>query len=410
MMLALAAILTLTSCGTSSSGSEPVAWLPDVTPTPTLAPVVDPVSTPSAAQGGANPVTLSDAERRRIQPNELGAIPVVMYHGFTTKEEYLDDWTLTPDMFLEQIQWLYDHDFYITPLADLIDNEISVPAGKHPVVLTFDDATAGQFKLLEDDDGTFYPDPETAVGVLEGFIAEHPDFGRGGLFSIVPNNCFNYEGQVATCEQRLIWLAEHGYEMANHTWWHENLQVVSNELLFQQVGDTKIWLDERVPGDANLSNVLVLPFGAWPDNDEQIGYLLNGFRYEGQDIGLVAFVEVGAGPSPSPSSGDWTRRSIPRFNSDPGAWAMWTERFENGEVTLYTSDGNPATVTVPNELPDDIAGQWDPEWASSYGMEVIRYDLSENATSSTTPDLANVRHRRATRSFRSRYRVVAPPA
>ncbi len=320
------------------------------------------------------PLTLGAVELARYRPNELGRIPILMYHAFTNDEAYLDDWTVTPEIFRQHLEWLYEHDFYIIPLVDMINNEIKAPPGKHPVVITFDDASSRQFRLIHAESGEFVPDPTTAVGVMESFFDAHPDFGRGGLFAVVPNNCFRYDEEVVTCEERLTWLAEHGYEIANHTWWHENLHTVTDDEFKEQVGKTKIWIDERVTGRSNLSNVLVLPFGEWPRSEDQVQMLREGFVYGGQDIVIAGVVEVGGGPSPSPSSGTWSRRAIDRINTDPETWAYWTGRIESGAVTLFTSDGNPATVTIPDALPEDIAGHWDPEWASAYGMRVIRYD------------------------------------
>lgn len=321
------------------------------------------------------PVTLGADDLATYRPNELGRIPILMYHAFTNDEAPLDDWTVTPEIFRQHLEWLYEHDFYIIPLVDMINNEIKAPPGKHPVVLTFDDASSRQFRLIRNGHGEFQPDPTTAVGVMESVFDAHPDFGRGGLFAVVPNNCFRYDEEVATCEERLTWLAEHGYEIANHTWWHENLHTVSDDEFREQVGKTKIWIDERVAGRSNLSNVLVLPFGEWPRSEAQVQMLREGFVYGGQDIVIAGVVEVGGGPSPSPSSGTWSRRAIDRMNTDPETWAYWTGRIESSEVTLFTSDGNPATVTIPDALPEDIAGHWDPEWASAYGMQVIRYDV-----------------------------------
>ena len=335
-----------------------------------------PVATAPSGVGGAVevPVTLGADDLARFKPNELGRIPILMYHAFTTNEAYLDDWTVTPETFSQHLEWLFEHDFYIIPLVDMINNEIKAPPGKHPVVITFDDASSRQFCLIHNDAGDLVPDPDTAVGIMESFFAAHPDFGRGSLFAMVPNNCFQYDDEVVTCEERLDWLAERGYEIANHTWWHKNLHTVTGESFREQVGKTKIWIDERVAGRSNLSNVLVLPFGEWPRSEHQVQMLREGFVYGGQDIIIAGVVEVGGGPSPSTSSGKWSRRLIKRINTDPETWSYWTGRIEAGEVTLFTSDGNPATVTIPNELPDAIAGDWDPEWASAYGMEVIRYE------------------------------------
>jgi len=379
-LLGLVLLLPLISAcgGAVDRKGQQVAW--SAVPTAVDPGAVTASSTPAQTGVGAAmepPVILGPDDLTRIKPNELGRIPVLMYHAFTTNEDLLDEWTVTYDTFHQHLQWLYDNDFHITSLASLINNEISVPPGKHPVVLTFDDASPGQFRLLKDDQGKLQPDPTSAVGVMEAFFAGHPGFGRGGMFAVVPLNCLQYEGEEATCEQRLTWLANNGYEIGNHTWWHENLHTVSDELLMEQVGRTKIWIDERVSGDANLSNVLILPFGEWPRNDWQVQMLHDGFIYDGQEIVLAGIVEVAGGPAPSPSSGEWSRRSIERFNTDPETWAHWTGLIESGQVTIFTSDGNPGTVSIPNQLPEDIAWQLDLEWAQAYGMELVRYDLPE---------------------------------
>jgi len=376
----LLVVLLAAACTPGRDSGTTIAWRE--VPTPTTAPTVapDPTAGPEAtAAAGATTVAvpLGADDLLRIQPNELGRIPVLMYHAFTSDPAKVDEWTVTFDTFGEHLTWLYEHDFYLTPLMDLINNEISVPPGKHPVVLTFDDSTSWQFRLLPNEDGVLEPDPNTALGMIEAFAARHPDFGRTALFAVVPTACFHYLSEEATCEQRLAWLSNNGYEVANHTWTHENLHTVSDDQFRQEIGQTKIWIDERVRGESNLGNVLVLPFGAWPQSDAQADMLYNGFVHEGQDILITGVVEVGSGPGHSPSSGNWTRMSILRINTEEREWEKWTTQFTSGSLTFYVSDGDPATVTIPNQLADDLVDEWDPEWASAYGMEVIRYDLPE---------------------------------
>ena len=55
---------------------------------------------------------------------------------------------------------------------------IDVPAGRHPVVLTFDDSTPGHFGL--DPQGN--PKPDTAVGVIEQVARENPGFRPTATF------------------------------------------------------------------------------------------------------------------------------------------------------------------------------------------------------------------------------------
>ena len=375
-LVVLAPLLVACGSGGGSANTDDDAIARNDATTSAETQAVDPAPTEPISNLGMTdviPVRLSTDEIQQIKPNELGRIPILMYHAFTTDPKFLDEWTVTTDQFRAHLQWLYDHDFYVVPLADLVNNEISAPPGKHPVVLTFDDASSGQFRLLKDDQGAFYPDPITAVGIMEEFFAAHPDFGHTALFAVVPTTCFQKSGEVSTCEERLTWLAENGYEIANHTWWHQDLSQANDELLMQQIGETKIWIDERVTGAANLSSVLVLPFGAFPSYDWQMDYLYSGFVWGGQTIQLSAVVLVGGGPASSPSSGPWTRWAIPRFNTDPEGWGHWTETMNSPEYALYTSDGNPGTVTIPDPIPEDIAAQYDAEWASDYGMQVIRY-------------------------------------
>jgi peptidoglycan/xylan/chitin deacetylase (PgdA/CDA1 family) len=379
------------ACTSADADGRQIAWRE--VPQPTVMP---PAATPTPGSAGTGvpaftSVTLTTDQLAQIQPNELGRIPILMYHGFTTNPDNLDDWTVTPDIFRDDLTWLWEHDFVVVSIGALIHNELAVPPGRHPVVLTFDDASSGQFRLLRDATGGFTPDPVTAVGVMEAFYAAHPDFGRGGFFGVLPYNCFHKDGEVSTCEERLTWLAEHGYEIGNHTWGHQELTDVSDDELMRQVGETKIWIDARVTGPANESGMLVLPFGAWPQSDAQIDLLKRGFIYDGQTVTLSGVLGVEGGLSVSPSSGAWTRWNIARFNTDRTTWGYWQEQIETGAVTLFTSDGNPGTVTIPDPIPADVADQFDPDWAGSYGMVLIRYDLPAPSGDGRRPGTAGAR-------------------
>jgi len=333
----------------------------------------------------------------KYKPNELGHIPVLMYHGFTTNPDYLDEWSRTPDGFRDDLQWLADHDFYLIGIGDVLRNEIAVPAGKHPVVLTFDDASSGQFRLLEDEAGKRYPDPTTAVGVMEAFFADHPDVGRGAHFAFVPNNCFRYDEEVVTCEERVTWLAEHGYEIGNHTWYHQNLGEADDERFMSQIGDTKLWIDEHVSGKANQSDVLTLPFGVLPATEWQFSMLVNGFDWEGKRIQMEAILLVGGGPSVSPDSAKWDPWAITRFNTDESTLGYWREQIETGAMTMYTSDGNPAVLTIPDELPEDLAGHFDREVIASRGRSVLQYGAEpagDDARIGSRPEDATADRRR----------------
>src|SRR5699024_6454243 len=153
----------------------------------------------------------------------------------------------------------YDNNFYITPLRDVVNNTIDIPAGKHPVVLSFDDGTSDQFRfelddngdLVTDDNGDPVLDPDTAVGILEAFYQEHPDFGRGGHFApLIFNGFANPDtAQEPYFEQKLHWLTDRGYEVGNHTRGHDDLSAdLSDEAFAASVAEPIAYMD-NVLGD-----------------------------------------------------------------------------------------------------------------------------------------------------------------
>ena len=343
-----------------------------------------PTSTPTDT-----PVTvMSAAELRRVQPNELGMIPILEYHDLTARGSEAGVYNRTYKAFKRDLEWLYAHDFYVVPLRSVVLNRIAAPSGKRPVVLTFDDSLASQFRLLPDPDGSHRIDPRSAVGVMEAFFRTHPDFGRGGLFAVMMVGCFDYVNnpeltlepdQTPLCQEKIRWLIDHGYEVGNHTITHANLADVTDAGLREEVGgmiQQVQALDPRATAD-----ILAMPFGAYPSdsgNDAQMAMLRGGFRYGGQDIRLIACLKVGAEPQLSPVSVGWDpmylARIIAHDSEDYGYSRFWFERFEDDPSTLYVSDGNPGTITVPELLPAALSGTLDEARVERDGLALVRYD------------------------------------
>ncbi|MGB3330084.1 MAG: polysaccharide deacetylase family protein, partial [Thermomicrobiales bacterium] len=385
---ALLALVLLAGCIGQQDNKEQgfraldLAQIPSVTPNPTAMPVT-PVPT---GQGGVTGVipptsgkTLAASQLVSVQPDELGVIPVFMYHAFTSKPT-TDLWTRSFSDFEGDLQWLYDHDFYLITMRELLNDEISAPPGKHPVLLTFDDASAAQFQLEKNAKGEFVATADSAVGVMDAFTARHPDFGHGALFALLPYNCFSSEEKYNTiddCDMKLNWLSDHGYEIGNHTWGHQDLSVVHADEIASQIGQTMDFIDEHVKGPGNMSKVLVLPYGAVPDPNEDWwawSTIYDGFNWNGKDVTLDAVVNVQGGVVASPSSTAWNPLQISRFNTEPDLINYWFNEFENGDLTLYTSDGNPQTVVVPKDLPDQLAADFDPDTLSAKGKTPLTYD------------------------------------
>ncbi|MEK6529347.1 MAG: polysaccharide deacetylase, partial [candidate division NC10 bacterium] len=114
--------------------------------------------------------------------NELGRVMILEYHKIDHPE---GRWTRTPANFRADLQRLWEKGYRLVALTDLLDGKIDVPAGMTPVALTFDDSSPGQFRYLEKN-GAVEVDPDSAVGILEAFAREHPEFGLKATFYVLP--------------------------------------------------------------------------------------------------------------------------------------------------------------------------------------------------------------------------------
>ncbi len=361
---------SVVSSGTATPGFD---WS-SLRGAPSSGPEDGPEATPDISQ------LMTPDQRRNAQPNELGVIPILQYHLFTTDSGAEDYLTRPIDEFRADLQWLYDHDFYVISISDLVRDEISAPAGKHPVVLSFDDSGASQFRLIEQPDGSLIVDPNSAVGVMELFFATHPDFGRGAFFAILNFNCFanpTDPDQWQYCDHKLQWLADNGYEIGNHTIDHQDLLDISDEEFQRQLGEAWGWIEQNVPKAGQLPSVIAMPYGNYPDQNlhqAQRAMLRDGFMYQGEWHVMEGSLMVGSEPAPSPSSATWDKVWIPRIQAFDDELARWLPTFENGGVILYTSDGNPDTVTIPDPLPTWLHGTLDLDFIAASGKTLVQYD------------------------------------
>jgi peptidoglycan/xylan/chitin deacetylase (PgdA/CDA1 family) len=282
---------------------------------------------------------VSFAGAGELVPNELGRIMILEYHKIDYPEER---WTRTPENFRRDLETLYAKGYRLINLGDLLDRRISLPAGTTPVVLTFDDSSPGQFRYLEKN-GTFEIDPKCGVGILEAFIREHPDFGRGGTFYVLPgasrpNRLFD---QPALEGKKLQFLASHGYEIGNHTLWHANLAKYPEATVRAQVADAQVWIQRHVPD--YKTRTLALPHGVYPSD---VNWVLRGSA-KGTSYSHDAVLMVAGGAAPSPYSRSFDPVRLPRIQAVERDLAYWLTYFDKNPLDRFVSDGDPNSVTVP---------------------------------------------------------------
>ena len=274
-----------------------------------------------------------------LGPNELGKLMILEYHKVDYPEER---WTRTPENFRRDLEALYAHGYRLQSLNALLDRRITVPAGTTPVVLTFDDSSPGQFRYV-DTNGTLEIDPKCAVGILEAFLREKPDFGRGATFYVLPgaskpNRLFNqpeYEGR------KLQYLVSHGYEIGNHTLWHANLGKYDETIVRGQIAEAQQWIQRHVP-DYRIRTI-ALPHGVYP---RDVTWALRG-RAKGTMYEHDAILMVAGGASPSPFARTFDPTHLPRIQAVDQDLGYWLGYFDKNPGERFVSDGDPTTVTIP---------------------------------------------------------------
>lgn len=289
-----------------------------------------------------------------VKPDESGKIMVVMFHNFVQSFEpsKYDDgaYTTTFDEFRKLLPSLYDQGYRLTSMNDYLNNSISVTAGCIPMVFTFDDGTAGQFNLVNED-GKLVANKNSAVGIIEEFNKTHPDFGVEGTFYVnLGNSTFEGEG---TLEEKLKYLVDKGFEIGNHTYTHINLtNAKDSDQIQKEIGLNQKTMFELISG--YKMNTFSLPYGAPSKNLQK--YVQKG-EYEGVKYDNLAIMEVGWDPTFSPVSKAFDPLTVHRVRSSgikpvDADLAWWIKNLtREGQ---YISDGNADTVTVPKSKEENV--------------------------------------------------------
>ena len=314
-----------------------------------------PASVPRVAAPARVPLPpLPPAKLAALHADEAGRIPILMYHaiggpsfrGTLYDREGLN---IAPATFRKHLDLMYAAHWFPVNMRDVLTAHISVPAGKTPVVLTFDDARGTQFHYLKD--GTI--DPNCAVGILHAFHHKHPDWPLRATFYVLPQSAWNpvpfWQPHQET--KKLRALVADGFEIANHSVTHRPMTHLSASDLCWEMAECDEYVKQRAP-DATM-DTMALPGGSYPKNQALWTILRTG------RLGKIAYhnrciLMAWGGPSRSWADKKFDSNRIARIGTGPG----WVERaiaqLSCGRIPEYVSDGNPDTVAVPRRALADV--------------------------------------------------------
>ncbi|MFR9675269.1 polysaccharide deacetylase family protein [Streptomyces sp. TR06-5] len=281
-----------------------------------------------------------------VGADELGAVPVLMYHQIVQDPASVYD--RTPKAFRAELERLAREDYVPVTAREFTGSRIDIPAGKHPVVLTFDDSTVSQLAF----DGKGRVGSGTAVAILRDVAAEHEGFRPVATF-FVNGDPFAEPGG----ERTLGWLHDHDFEIGNHTLRHTTLGTVSDAEVQRAIALNQDAITDALP-DVPVDS-LALPNGSMPARDRlAVEGSSGGTAYRHAGVYLV-----GANPAPSPFDKDFDPGAIPRIRSQGPtgpdadfASTAWLNKLRDGTVDRYTSDGDPERISFPAAKKAELDG------------------------------------------------------
>lgn len=334
---------------------------------------------------GNEPRPLTDKELAELQVNELGGVPIIMYHDIGDREGYL---IRSRDNFRKDLQRFYELGYCLIPLSDYLTGDIRLPAGKSPLVITFDDGRASQLKLIEVD-GEIVADPDCAVGILLDFSRKHPGFGHSATFFVNYPRMFGTESRAA---EYMKFLLDNGMEIGNHTLTHRNLASASAEEVAREIGGLANEIRDVLDYDT-LS--LALPYGNYPKSKQ---FLLSG-RWDDQYYRNLGVLLAGAEPAPSPYSLKFNPLAVPRIHGSDEELDKWLRTLEKYPERRYVSDGQSDTVAIFLDygLVYDIERVGDLK-VRAFATPVETAEVAEDATLAEAGDRGSVDVRDADRA------------
>lgn len=309
-------------------------------------------------------LTVEDYQNNKV--NELGEVPIMMYHGiqdlnnsdtkYTGGNIDKDGYQRTSEAFRNDLEFYYENGYRMIRLDDYVDGKIDVELGKSPIILTFDDGISNNIKVLGlDEKGDIIIDPNSAVGILEEFKSKYKDYNvtatffvNGGLFQQKEYN-----------DKILNWLVNNGYDIGNHTYTHVNFSKVDGNRSQEEVGRVYEILDSIIPN--KYVNIVALPFGSpYKLEHDNMKYIFNT-NYNNKTYETKSALRVGWKAESSPFDKDFNPKFLKRIRAydNEGKEFDISMNFKLLESNRYISDGNIDTIVIPNDYNEFLGNNYD---------------------------------------------------
>ncbi|MCC5816001.1 MAG: polysaccharide deacetylase family protein [Leptospira sp.] len=295
----------------------------------------------------ANKSTLNQTKTQSVQFNELGLVPVLAYHKVGDEDT---EYTRSRSGFREDMLQLIRGNFHPISLDEFKSGNILAPAGKIPVLLTFDDSSISQFEMRPN--GSIAPD--CVMGILEDLRKKNKDFHPKAVFFVLPGakSPNNYFGQNEFQQAKTDFLLKNGYAIENHTYWHANLKQYS-KLIEEQIAKTQDFVQKLAPG--YKMSALALPFGIYPPESER--HRLLAGSYKGIQYKHSLVFDFSNRLSYSPYSKDFDPLHVRRIHGNKVQMERFFKSISKPGVA-FISDGDPGKISISRKQESQLHPKW----------------------------------------------------
>ncbi len=212
-------------------------------------------------------------------------VPVLTYHQITDNPS---KYAATPGKLRDDLRRLYEAGFFLIQPCDLENGLRNVPFNRRPVMITFDDGWEDNFRYLENG-GDRIVDPNCAVAIVNDFIGDHPDFGRGVTFFI----SWDKVPFGSSTGEKLNQVLDMGHAIGNHTADHRSFMEIHPTTYYTQVLPALDSFRRRLGLRTSSINALAYPGGKLPAaaGAEEV---LAGMEYMGREAVVQGYLVDGA--------------------------------------------------------------------------------------------------------------------
>ena len=209
--------------------------------------------------GAVSVPALDSCPPPQAQEEVPAGFPILCYHHVSSEPGMysVSPWRLESDL-----TRLAEEGFYLVTPEDLDNGMMQVPAGRRPVMVTFDDGWKDNMCYAADDPASL--DPSCALAVMERVSERHPDLGRGAVFYLswdkVPF------GDKSLVEHKMNRLLDMGYAIGNHTLYHASFASLARDRWDRTVNGALDRFHRSLGLRSRYVSSLSYPGGALPKN------------------------------------------------------------------------------------------------------------------------------------------------